>query len=62
MPSVFFNMSYIGFWVYTKLETVSFSRKEIIENVKLGKGKSQAYDYIKKAQAAAKELYDKYYR
>lgn len=39
-----------------------FSRKEIIENVKLGKGKSQAYDYIKKAQAAAKELYDKYYR
>ena len=39
-----------------------FSRKEIIENVKLGKGKSQAYDYIKKAQAAAMELYDKYYR
>ncbi len=39
-----------------------FSRKEIIENVKLGKGKSQAYDYIRKAQAAAKELYNKYYR
>ena len=39
-----------------------FSKKEIIENLDFNKGKSQAYDYIKKAQSAAKELYDKYYR
>ena len=39
-----------------------FSKKEIIDNVELGKSKSQAYDYIKKAQTAAKELYDKFYR
>lgn len=39
-----------------------FSKKEIIEKVDFGRGKSQAYDYITKAQATAKELYNKFYR
>ncbi len=39
-----------------------FSKREIIDKVDFSRGKSQAYDYIKKAQATAKELYDKYYR
>ncbi len=39
-----------------------FSKKEIIEKVDFGRGKSQAYDYITKAQTTAKELYDKFYR
>ena len=39
-----------------------FSKKEIIEKVDFGRGKSQAYDYITKAQTTAKELYDRFYR
>lgn len=39
-----------------------FSKKEILKKVDFDKGKSQAYYYIKKAQATAKDLYDKYYR
>ena len=39
-----------------------FSKKEIIEKVDFGRGKSQAYDYIAKAQTTAKELYNKFYR
>lgn len=45
-----------------QLLSEGFSRKDIIKKVDFGKGKSQAYDYINKAQVTAKELYDKYYR
>ena len=45
-----------------QLLSEGFTRKEIIEKVDLGKGKSQAYAYITKAQTIAKELYDKFYR
>lgn len=33
-----------------------------LKQVNLNKGKSQAYDYVKKMQSYAKELYNKNYR
>ena len=34
-----------------------YQKKEILEIVKLNKGKTQGYDFIKKAQSLAKEIY-----
>jgi hypothetical protein len=39
-----------------------YQKKEIFEQVDLGKGKTQAYSYIEKIQKYAKELYNKKYR
>lgn len=40
-----------------RLLSVGYSKKEILEMVKLGKGKTQGYAYIDKAQSLAKEIY-----
>ena len=40
-----------------RLLSEGYNKKEILEMVKLGKGKTQGYDFIKKAQSLAKEIY-----
>lgn len=39
-----------------------FSKKEILEKANTGKGKSQGYEFIEEARAAAQKLYTKHYR
>lgn len=39
-----------------------FSKKEILEKANIGKGKSQGYEFIEEARAAAQKLYIKFYR
>jgi hypothetical protein len=39
-----------------------YQKKEILNMVDLGKGKTQGYAFIEKVQKLAKELYDKNYR
>lgn len=39
-----------------------YQKKEIIEKVDLGRGKTQAYSYIEKIQKYAKEVYENNYR
>ena len=45
-----------------RLLSEGYNKKEIIEMVKLNKGKTQGYAFIEKAQALAKDLYQKNYR
>lgn len=40
-----------------RLLSEGYQKKEILEMVKLGKGKTQGYAYIDKAQSIAKEIY-----
>lgn len=40
-----------------RLLSEGYSKKEILEMVKLGKGRTQGYTYIDKAQSLAKEIY-----
>ena len=40
-----------------RLLSEGYSKKEILEMVKLGKGKTQGYAFIDKAQSLAKEIY-----
>lgn len=40
-----------------RLLSEGYSKKDILEMVKLGKGKTQGYAYIDKAQSLAKEIY-----
>ena len=44
-----------------RLLSEGYSKKEILEMVKLGKGKTQGYAFIDKAQSLAKEIYQKNY-
>ena len=44
-----------------RLLSEGYQQKEILEMVKLGKGKTQGYDFINKAQSLAKDLYQKNY-
>lgn len=39
-----------------------YQKKDILEKVDLGRGKTQGYAFIEKTQELAKELYDKNYR
>jgi len=45
-----------------KLLFDGYQKKEILEKVNLGKGKTQGYEFISKTQRLAKELYDKNYK
>ena len=40
-----------------RLLSDGYNKKEILEKVKLGKGKTQGYAFIEKAQSLAKEIY-----
>ena len=44
-----------------RLLSEGYQKKEILEMVKLGKGKTQGYAFIDKAQALARDLYNKNY-
>ena len=44
-----------------RLLSDGYNKKEILEMVKLGKGKTQGYAFIEKAQAMARDLYQKNY-
>ena len=44
-----------------RLLSEGYQKKEILEMVKLGKGKTQGYAFIDKAQSLAKDLYLKNY-
>lgn len=44
-----------------RLLSEGYNKKEILEMVKLGKGKTQGYAFIDKAQSLAKDLYQKNY-
>lgn len=44
-----------------RLLSEGYSKKEILEMVKLGKGKTQGYAFIDKAQSIAKEIYRQNY-
>ena len=44
-----------------RLLSEGYQKKEILEMVKLGKGKTQGYAFIDKAQSLAKDLYQKNY-
>ena len=44
-----------------RLLSEGYNKKEILEMVKLNKGKSQGYAFIDKAQSLAKDLYQKNY-
>jgi len=39
-----------------------YAKREILEKVDLGKGKTQGYAFIEKTQQLAKEMYNKNYR
>lgn len=39
-----------------------YQKKDILDKVDLGRGKTQGYAFIEKTQKLAKELYDKNYR
>lgn len=39
-----------------------YNRKEVLDMIDIGKGKTQGYSFIKKAQKVAKELYVKKYK
>ncbi len=39
-----------------------FQKKEILDKVDLGKGKTQGYAFIEKAQKAALKIYNEKYR
>ena len=45
-----------------RLLSEGYNKKEILELVKLGKGKTQGYAFIDKAQSIAKEIYLQNYR
>lgn len=45
----------------SKVATKTERKKEIFEQVDLGRGKTQAYSYIDKIQKYAKDLYDDKY-
>lgn len=44
-----------------RLLSEGYNKKEILEMVRLGKGKTQGYAFIEKAQALAKDIYQKNY-
>ena len=44
-----------------KLEKILLIKKEFLEMVKLGKGKTQGYAFIEKAQAMARDIYHNNY-
>ena len=44
-----------------RLLSEGYNKKEILEIVKLNKGKTQGYAFIDKAQALARDLYNKNY-
>ena len=44
-----------------KLKKILLIKKEFLKMVSLGKGKTQVYAFIDKAQSLAKEIYQKNY-
>ena len=44
-----------------RLLSEGYNKKEILEIVKLNKGKTQVYAFIDKAQSLAKDIYQKNY-
>ena len=52
----------VAFFPVKKDEFDGYKKGEVLDMVDLGKGKTQGYSFIEKAQKAARELYNKKYR